>query len=299
MIIDISHHQNPAKMNYDKLAKQVKWVIIRTQYGSRTIDKHYKTHHREFRKRGIPTAAYAWVRGVSINDMKVEARDFYNRTKQFNPTFWFLDVEEESMKDMKAGVSAYVNELRRLGAKKVGVYIAHHLYKQFNLNMNEFDAVWIPHYGKDNGKVNSKPQFPCDIHQFTSKGKLDGYPYGLDLNRIISNKPLEFFTGKEVKKEVKKVDKNKPHDWAEKAWKWCIKQGYLDGKRPQEPITREEVAVIIHKLFTNDDAVSEWAEKYWKLATDNNIVDGKRPQAIPTRQEIAKIALDILSVKEA
>lgn len=63
MIIDISHHQNPSKINYDKLAKQVKLAIIRTQYGSRTIDRHYKTHHKEFQKRDIPTACYAWVRG--------------------------------------------------------------------------------------------------------------------------------------------------------------------------------------------------------------------------------------------
>src|SRR5699024_7208850 len=116
MIIDISHHQDPNKMDYNELSKQVKWVIIRTQYGSRTIDRHYKTHHKEFKARKVPTAAYAWVRGTSLNDMRVEARDFYNRTKDLNPTFWFLDVEEQSMNNMRAGISAYIDELRRLGA---------------------------------------------------------------------------------------------------------------------------------------------------------------------------------------
>jgi GH25 family lysozyme M1 (1,4-beta-N-acetylmuramidase) len=293
LIIDISHHQNPAKMNYDKLAKQVKWVIIRTQYGSRTIDKHYKTHHREFRKRGIPTAAYAWVRGVSINDMKVEARDFYNRTKQFNPTFWFLDVEEESMKDMKAGVSAYVNELRRLGVEKIGIYVAHHLYKDFNLNLDEVEAVWIPHYGRNIGKVDSKPDFPCDLHQYTSKGRLDGYSGNLDLNRIISNKPLGYFIGREVITEEKKEDE--PSSWAKKAWDWVHKKGIIVGDRPKEPLTREEAAVIVYNLFNNDIEVSDWAKKYWELAAQNKIVDGKRPQAVMTRQEMAKVALDILS----
>lgn len=202
MIIDISHHQVPSKINYDRLAKQVKLAIIRTQYGSRTIDKYYKTHHAEFKKRGIPTACYAWVRGTTIEDMKVEATNFYNRTKDINPTFWFLDVEEESMKDMRSGISAYVAQLRKLGVKKIGIYIAHHLYKQFNLSLGEVDAIWIPHYGKNSGEVNSKPQFFCDIHQFTSVGRLDGYNGNLDLNRIISNKPLSFFTGKnEIKEE--------------------------------------------------------------------------------------------------
>src|SRR5690625_1484485 len=162
MIIDISHHQLPNKINYDKLATQVKLVIIRTQYGSRLIDQHYKTHHEQFQRRGIPTAAYAWVRGVSIHDMKVEARDFYHRTKTFNPTCWFLNVEEKSMNNMRAGIRAYMKELRKLGAEKVGIYIAHHLYKSFNIDVNEFDAVWIPHYGKNNGTVTSKPRYPCD-----------------------------------------------------------------------------------------------------------------------------------------
>lgn len=205
LILDISHHQIPSRMNYDQLAKQVDLVIIRTQYGSRILDRHYKTHHREFQKRGVPTAAYAWVRGVSVADMEKEATDFYNRTKQFNPTFWFLDVEEQSMSDMRKGTNAFLNKLRKLGAKKVGIYVGHHLYKKFNLNLNEADAVWIPHYGKNNGKPNSKPSYACDIHQYTDKGRLNGYSGYLDLNRIISDKPLSYFTdGKQAPSKPKK-----------------------------------------------------------------------------------------------
>src|SRR5699024_5619288 len=171
-----------------------KLVIIRTQYGSRLIDRHYKTHHKEFQKRGIPTAAYAWVRGVSINDMKVEATDFYNRTKQFDTTCWFLDVEEKSMNNIRAGVKAYEEKLRSLGAKKVGVYIGHHLYESFNIDVGSFDAVWIPHYGRNDGTLNSKPRFPSDLHQYTDRGKLNGYSGYLDLNRLTGRKKLSYFT---------------------------------------------------------------------------------------------------------
>lgn len=210
-IIDISHHQVPSAINYDKLAKEVDLVIIRTQYGSKTLDRHYKTHHREFQKRGIPTAAYAWIRGVSVADMEKEATDFYNRTKEFTPTFWFADVEEKSMNDMRKGTSAFLKKLRALGAKKVGIYIANHLYKPFNLNLSEADAVWIPHYGKNNGKPSSKPNFACDIHQYTDCGRLNGYNGNLDLNQIISDKSLFFFTdGAATKqKESKKSSSTK------------------------------------------------------------------------------------------
>ena len=159
MIIDISHHQNPDNIDYNKLSNQVDWVIIRTQYGSNLIDKHYRTHHEEFKKRGIPTAAYAWVRGISIEDMENEAQLFYNRTIEFNPTFWFLDVEERRMNNLPSGISAYVRRLRELGAGKVGIYVGHHLYENFNLNLEEADAIWIPHYGRNDGTPNSKPIF--------------------------------------------------------------------------------------------------------------------------------------------
>ncbi|WP_428909460.1 LysM peptidoglycan-binding domain-containing protein [Niallia sp. Krafla_26] len=195
-IIDLSHHQVPTKIKYDALSKELDFAIIRTQYGSKTLDKYYKTHHKELQSRGVPTAAYAWVRGVSIADMEVEATDFYNRTKDLNPTFWFLDVEEISMNDMRAGVKAYVNRLRALGAKKVGAYIAHHLFKQLNLDTSDFDAVWIPRYS------NSKPDYSCDLWQYTDKGRLNGYGGDLDLNKIISNKTLDFFTGKEEPKVI-------------------------------------------------------------------------------------------------
>ena len=195
-IVDLSHHQDPKKIDYDTFAKQLDFVIIRTQYGYKTVDRAYKTHHAELRKRGVPTAAYAWVRGVSIADMQKEAEYFYKRTLEaVEPTFWFLDVEEKSMGDMRAGVSAYVAKLRELGAKKIGIYIAHHLYKPFNLDLDEVDAVWIPRYGTNNGKPQTKPDFPCDIHQYTSVGRLSGYSGDLDLNRLTGTKPLEFFTG--------------------------------------------------------------------------------------------------------
>ncbi|MDD3841070.1 MAG: LysM peptidoglycan-binding domain-containing protein [Clostridia bacterium] len=241
-IIDISHHQDPVKIDYDKLAKQLDLVIIRTQYGSRTIDRHYKTHHREFKKRGIPTATYAWVRGKCIPEMRKEAASFCDRTRQFNPTFWFLDVEEKSMSDMRSGVSAYVDQLRKLGVEKIGIYIAHHLYQQFNLNLDEVEAVWIPHYGRNIGKVDSKPAYPCDLHQYTSRGRLNGYSGYLDLNRPMNGRTIEFFTD-----EVKSKPQLKPKQQA------------------------KEITYIVKK----GDTLSEIAAKYKttvdKLAELNNI----------------------------
>ncbi|WP_020008585.1 LysM peptidoglycan-binding domain-containing protein [Salinicoccus albus] len=193
MIIDVSHHQDPSKIDYKTLSKHADHVIIRTMDADME-DRAYKIHHKEFRAHDVPTAAYAFVRGQNDTHMVNEAKMFWDRTKDLAPTFWWLDVEAVTHPNMRKGVSIYLNEMRKHGAKKVGLYIAHHLYKQLNLNTTEADAVWIPHYGSGSADPDSEPSFPADIHQYTEQGRLPGYKGNLDLNRIISDQTLAYFT---------------------------------------------------------------------------------------------------------
>lgn len=200
MIIDISEWQVPTKINYDQLCREIAGVIVRVQYGSNYEDKHYRTHIAAFKQRNIPVAVYAWVRGTSVTDMEKEASDFYRRANTFEPTFWWLDVEEHSMRNMRQGVEAYRKKLKDLGAKKVGAYIANHLYKQFNLNTSVFDAIWLPAYGINNGRYNGSNPTATSIyhlHQYTDRGKLAGYSDYLDLNRIAKGKLADYFSQKE------------------------------------------------------------------------------------------------------
>ncbi|WP_462420021.1 LysM peptidoglycan-binding domain-containing protein [Salinicoccus sp. Marseille-QA3877] len=209
MIIDVSHHQPVNSINYATLSKHVNHVIIRTMDAD-MIDNAYKQHHQNFRKHGVPTAAYAFFRAQNNTHVKNEAKMFWDRTKDLDPTFWWIDVETSPHSNMRSAVNLYIDELRKLGAKKVGLYIAHHLYKQLNLDTSKADAVWIPHYGSGSSKPDSKPSFPADIHQYTEHGRLPGYNSNLDLNRIISNKELEFFTdGKKSKKKPSAPSKPK------------------------------------------------------------------------------------------
>lgn len=201
IIIDVSEYQPPSSINYDTLSKHVDHVIVRVMDAD-YLDKVYKTHINEFNKRGVPVAVYAFVRGQNDTHMVNEARMFMERTKGLDITFMWLDVETVSHPNMRHGVSVYINELRRLGAKKVGLYIAHHLYEQLNLDTSEADAIWIPHYGSGSATADSKPDFFADIHQYTEHGSLPGYSGHLDLNRLLGDKPLEFFTdGKASKKK--------------------------------------------------------------------------------------------------
>lgn len=37
--------------------------------------------------------------------------------------------------------------------------------------------------------------------------------------------------------------------WAREAWSWAVAIGLLDGTRPRDPVTRQEMAVILHRLY--------------------------------------------------
>jgi N-acetylmuramoyl-L-alanine amidase len=47
------------------------------------------------------------------------------------------------------------------------------------------------------------------------------------------------------------INNNKPSAWAKEAWELAKKEGYLDGTRPHDPITREEMAIVIQRLVKN------------------------------------------------
>ena len=51
--------------------------------------------------------------------------------------------------------------------------------------------------------------------------------------------------------EVRKVTNQKePSAWAKDAWAWAKKEGLVDGTRPLENVTREELAVILRRVLS-------------------------------------------------
>ncbi|WP_057490565.1 glycoside hydrolase family 25 protein [Streptococcus orisasini] len=200
-IIDISGWQLPSEIDYDTLSNNISGAIIRVQGGSGIakknnaahssgVDKSFKTHIEEFQKRGIPVAVYAYVRGSNIKEMKSEAKTFYKNALPYNPTFYWLDVEEKTMSDMNKGVKAFRDELKRLGAENIGIYIGTYFMEEHSISTKGFDAIWIPTYGTDSGYFEAVPKTKLnyDLHQYTSQGQIQGFKNKLDLNQIAVNK---------------------------------------------------------------------------------------------------------------
>lgn len=200
-IIDVSGWQLPSDIDYDVLSKNISGVVVRVFGGSQItkdnnaahttgVDKSFKTHIKEFQKRDIPVAVYAYALGASVKEMKEEARIFYKKASPYNPTYYWIDVEEPTMKDMNAGVEAFRAELERLGAKNIGIYIGTYFMEEQQISVDKFDAIWIPTYGSNSGYYEAAPQtdLDYDLHQYTSNGYLNGFSHSLDLNQISVNR---------------------------------------------------------------------------------------------------------------
>jgi lysozyme len=196
-IIDVSGWQLPADIDYDTLSENISAVVVRVFGGSNIgfdsiaadasgIDKSYKTHIKEFQKRNVPVAVYAYALGKTEEEMREEAKIFYKASSKYNPTYYWIDIEEQTMSNMNAGVEAFRDELKNLGAKKVGIYIGTYFMKEQNISVDKFDAVWIPTYGNNTGYYDAAPDttIPYHLHQYTDRGYVNGFGSNLDLNQI-------------------------------------------------------------------------------------------------------------------
>ncbi|MBP2622552.1 glycoside hydrolase family 25 protein [Streptococcus oricebi] len=219
-IIDLSGWQLPSEINYDQLSQNISGAIIRIQSGSYTkkentatyangLDKSYKTHIQEFQKRNVPVAVYAYVAAANIKEMEKEAESFYKAASKYNPTYYWLDVEEKTMPDMNAGVEAFRAKLESLGAKKIGLYIGTYFMEEHSISTEKFSAIWIPTYGSDNGYYNAAPQTDInyDLHQYTSQGSISGFPHIVDLNQLSPLKDRSETFAKLFGQEESKNDK--------------------------------------------------------------------------------------------
>ncbi|TYR75593.1 N-acetylmuramoyl-L-alanine amidase [Rossellomorea vietnamensis] len=162
-----------------------------------------------------------------------------------------------------SGISVHIQpgstHARRL-AECVGKYLRQgtkQVYRgivEQNLHITrEFDGVGIL---TENGFMD---------HQGEAELMLDK-DFQKEVARETAQGVLEYFglSYKEVKKEEVKVakieadkvnvsgrDVNVVSEWAEKDWKEVTDNGYFDGKRPGDNLTREEAAIVINRLRRN------------------------------------------------
>jgi len=171
-------------------------VIFRASIGKDGKDKRNLQYSSEC---GIPYGAYHYVMAGTPEDAREEARWFveYANYARQKPLFYIADIEYEAQnsKTTEPVCIAFLEELRKLGCEKIGLYI-NRKYKYCGKAPELCDIMWIPHWGEDDGNIPAdvyKPKYYNDLWQYTSKGHLAGIDETVDLDLINGDKPLEYF----------------------------------------------------------------------------------------------------------
>lgn len=100
--------------------------------------------------------------------------------------------------------------------------------------------------------------------------------------------------------------------WYAKGTDWAVRSGVSDGKSPESPITREQMATMLYRFadspkvdgelsFADADQVSAWARDAVKWCTENGILNGVSgsrlaPQALAQRAQVAAMLQRFLQV---
>lgn len=190
-IADLSKWQGD--IDWELASQELLFAILRVQNGL-TPDERFISYATSARQYGVPFGVYAFLQASTPEEAALEAAVFYERARRFQPNFYVVDVEYRTGDDMRAITSAFLDELQALGVEKTGIYVAHHYYDLFNLDLDQPGFVWLPRYGDNTGVYEGvDPDYPSDLHQYTSNGRLAGVNAPVDLNRLTGRTPLEWF----------------------------------------------------------------------------------------------------------
>lgn len=211
-IADVSKWQGT--VNWEKAAKELSFVILRASCGS-SMDSRFLENVEGCRKNKIPFGVYHYVMAGTAQAARDEAVHFVHSVDKalIPPEFYIADIEYEAQneKTTEEVCVAFLETLRTLGCRKIGLYI-NRRYKWAGKAISMCDIMWIPHWGKNDGNIPEdkfKPEYPHDLWQYTSKGHVDGINGNVDLSVLTGTKPMEYFIGEKASENKENVEETK------------------------------------------------------------------------------------------
>lgn len=194
-IIDISWWQDPAKIDYDKLSKQIDGAIIRigfssTSDGNPKEDNRFRTHYDELTKRGVPVGGYWYSTAISKREIIAEVAETLRIIDGLTfelPIAW--DTEDARQTGCSKDLLTELADTYCKMMEQAGYYVVIYSYAWWlnnRLRMDKLKAydVWV-------AALADKPEYdrPFGMWQYTWSLKLDGYAGPLDGNYLYKDYP--------------------------------------------------------------------------------------------------------------
>ena len=176
--IDISKYQNPDLIDYDKIADQVDFVIMRIGFGW-LKDIHFERHYLEFTQRGKRIGGYHFP----LNTRLQEQADMVKQAlggKRIEAGLW---VDVEATYQSRSEINSYIPILENTLDTESGIYTSYSKWLEVMQNETRWASrrLWVANYGVTVPKLPSPWKKWC-VWQYSSTGRLNGYSGNLDLD---------------------------------------------------------------------------------------------------------------------
>lgn len=176
--IDISKYQDPTTIDYDEIAGQVDFVILRIGFGW-AKDIYFERHYLAFTERGVRIGGYHFP----LNTRLQEQADLVKQAldgKRIEAGLW---VDVEAQYQSRSEINAYIPILESTIGAEVGIYTSYSKWLEVMQNETRWASrrLWVANYGVSVPRLPSPWKKWC-VWQYSSTGRLNGYAGNLDLD---------------------------------------------------------------------------------------------------------------------
>lgn len=185
-VIDISAWQDPALIDYDKLASEIDGAILRIGYGV-WKDKQFETHYKNLHDRGVAIGCYHYIIGNYGGLPQAQALQSWAPGYDFALDYWG-DVEDtrEGTALTSKIVDSYLGNCDNLLDTLMGVYTSMYRWREImkDSKAHGHRRLWVAHY-----TASLNPFMPAGwskfyLHQYTDRARFTGYTHGgIDCSR--------------------------------------------------------------------------------------------------------------------
>ena len=189
--IDVSKWQGTIR--WDQVAASgVDYAMIRSSYGSDSVDEQLAANVMGCEQNGIPYGFYHYAYAQTTAEAKQEAQFFLSTIRPYRPTYPIvLDIENStyekmSKKQVTAIIAAFMTELENAGYFAMTYSYANFFNDYVDMSKMDRYDIWVASWG-DIDKLNSCYDYHYGMWQYSSCGSVAGINGNVDLNYAYKN----------------------------------------------------------------------------------------------------------------